>query len=930
MTEQNDISQDAQSDPGQNTDNLVGAVLDEKYLIISVIGKGAYGTVYRAQHKLLDKLVAVKVLNQEMLQSESSRQRFRNEAQLLSTFEHDNIVQFQNFGTLDDGRFFMVLEYLHGKTLAQLIRDAGPLSTEQALEIFIQVASGLSYAHSKNVIHRDLKPDNLMIVTDSKDEVEGEKIKAKILDFGIFKFASSEAQTLTKTGATIGTVNYMSPEQCKSQEADARSDIYSLACVMYEALVAKPPMQDSNDLLTMANHANKKLTSIPSKYGIPKQLEKLILKCLEKEPSHRIQSADALITELQSCIGKTCKTKSPMPVALAVLVLLGLAFLIATFVWHNKQNQTIKTAQAQTQAFISRPISSKESLEEAEKAIQENLNSNKAISNEMIEQFYHCSRYRRFHQLELKTPLADALVSKLQSTYAGRNKYSELQYKERMTALAHAIVVLAVTDQEEKTTADILELAKPTPFTAIRDMLYVYTAFRVIEYETALGQGQKARNLYSVFFKHGDHSDHLFNCFCIFWDPELTSVNRKEQEAKLDIGVNEIKLYLQEHGDMDDSILFRLCEQLSKLHYPRQACDLVKLKYSNFEVSTGKFDFQIGEIKRSLLQAYYEMKYMDGAERLAKSLRDQYLETYPQSTKSDDAEAFYLVALRGGQDSIETTKHEALKYVNRVKTCDKARLVSSLESIIDNLGKLEIEKPKSIYEFIDHNASEFADKDPDLSLRLRLLYLYKLKCPDSSTQIKRAHELLDALKTKSYSPETITWVGSITAITFANNDDLGAANDALKSAQSGQQQATPEANFIYEYARGLRLQKKNNGTDLRKCALCWENILQQWNGRSISNLPYYYLCADGLAYEYERLNNLDAAMATLGVAQSYLKEYRKSYLSERLQILEHLSKLGEQNKHPSTDDWKDRVFEINKVLKKRTDSGFKSGLKDFF
>ncbi|MBX9725287.1 MAG: hypothetical protein K2X81_28040, partial [Candidatus Obscuribacterales bacterium] len=596
----------------------------------------------------------------------------------------------------------------------------------------------------------------------------------------------------------------------------------------------------------------------------------------------------------------------------------------------NRQDRSITSSEMKTRLPVPKHISIKDTQDAAEERLKQPLASKTSLSEETLQQFYMCTRYRRFHRMELKSALADSMAEKFQSTLSKLKVDSEHQYADRMTALSQYILVLTATDQEEQATPLILELCKSTPYKSIQDTFYLHTAFKVQEFEDAQGRGQKARAMFDLFSKHGNKSNSLFRCFCIFWDPELTSDDRNAQEARLDSGINELKHYMQDGNDLDDSIVLRFCKQLSKLHYPPQACKIAKLKYGDFESSRGKFDFQMGQIKRSLLQAYFEMKYMDGAERLAKGLRDQYLNSYPQSTLSDDAEAFYLVALRGGRSSIDAINHEALNYVSRVKTCDKARLGTSLESVIDTLGKLDIETPESIYEYIDSNADEFASKDPDISLRLRLLRLYKLNHYDGAEALKSAHELLDQLAQNNYQTETIVFVGSITAITFTKHNDLEAAKKGLQAAQQSAAQASPEANFAYEYARGLMLQKKANRADLRKSLMCWENLLQQWNGRDIGTLPFYYLCADNLAYEHEQFQNTESAMITLGVAQSYLKEYRKSCLNERLQILEHLIKLGERTKNESTEDWKSRVFEIKKVLNKRKESDFKMGLKDFF
>lgn len=306
---------------GQLSDPLIGTLLDEKLEIRSILGKGAHGIVYKAYHRLLDQFVAVKTLTADSTDSEKSEQRFLNEANLLSSFSQENIVRFHSFGKMADGRHYMVLEYLEGKTLAQLLTESKLLDTASAIEFFIQICSGLSYAHTKGVVHRDLKPANVMICQSKEGPI------AKLLDFGIFKELNSQKQGLTRTGAFLGSVNYMSPEQCKAAAVDARSDIYSFGCLAYECLVGKAPMDDANDILIMSNHVSKQIKTLPSINSIPKDLEKLILRCLKKDPVERPASADEVLEELKSCrdqvpSGNGQKSNKPLMAASAIFLLL--------------------------------------------------------------------------------------------------------------------------------------------------------------------------------------------------------------------------------------------------------------------------------------------------------------------------------------------------------------------------------------------------------------------------------------------------------------------------------------------------------------------------------------------------------------------------------------------------------------------------------
>lgn len=270
-----------------------GDIWDIRFEIVALLGQGASGIVYKAKHLVLDKIVAIKILKPELV-SEGSAQRFRNEAVLLSSFDHPNIVGFRSFGCTAAGIHYMVLEYLEGETLSDLLKRHTTLAAPRAVQIFKEITAGLSYAHEKQVLHRDIKPSNVMIFCDEGKEA------VKLLDFGIFKAIVESDQNLTKTGQLLGSTNYMSPEQCRGTELDVRSDIYSLGCLMYETVCGVPPMQDQNELMTMHNHVHKVITSVPAKQPIPAQLAQVILKCIEKNADKRYKNAEELFADLSA------------------------------------------------------------------------------------------------------------------------------------------------------------------------------------------------------------------------------------------------------------------------------------------------------------------------------------------------------------------------------------------------------------------------------------------------------------------------------------------------------------------------------------------------------------------------------------------------------------------------------------------------------
>ncbi len=249
---------------------LPDEIIDQKYKIIELVSRGNMGLVYKARHILLDKVFAIKVLAPDEPLKEVSRERFQREAHAAATLEHPNIISVHDFGILDNGGLYLVMEYLEGETLADLLVREKKLDFQTAIPIFKQICVALEYAHNHGVIHRDLKPSNIMLVKDYK----GEEL-AKVIDFSIAKFTRKkpEQKTITKPGQVFGSPLYMSPEQCQGKKPDLRSDIYSLGCVMYEVLCGEPPLVGETLLATIYKHVNELPTPV-SQYLNEKTLPK--------------------------------------------------------------------------------------------------------------------------------------------------------------------------------------------------------------------------------------------------------------------------------------------------------------------------------------------------------------------------------------------------------------------------------------------------------------------------------------------------------------------------------------------------------------------------------------------------------------------------------------------------------------------------------
>lgn len=281
--------------PAKNS--FVGTTLDDQYEVLSVIGQGGMSIVYKARHIMMKKVLAVKTLLPHLVLHPHSLERFRQESQAASNLHHPNIVTIHNFGFTVEGQPYLVMDYLEGTSLQAVIRRDRYLPVDRACHIFAQIADALSHAHSHGVIHRDLKPSNILLV-----EQDGDHYFAKIVDFGIAKLLPQEGRdslALTQTGELFGSPLYMSPEQCKGEPLDAKSDVYSMGCLMYEALTGKPPLTGDNTLEVLYKHANEVPAPL-STHGVrvPAKMENIIFKCLAKSSSQRYQRMDTLRDDL--------------------------------------------------------------------------------------------------------------------------------------------------------------------------------------------------------------------------------------------------------------------------------------------------------------------------------------------------------------------------------------------------------------------------------------------------------------------------------------------------------------------------------------------------------------------------------------------------------------------------------------------------------
>jgi len=271
---------------------LVGKTLEDRYAVQAVLGEGGMGTVYRGEHIRLRKSVAIKVLRREVSSDAEIIARFQQEAQSASAIGNQHIVDVSDFGALEDGSAFFVMELLDGPSLADALDEADAFSPDRAIHIGQQLCRGLGAAHRAGIVHRDLKPENIVLI-----ERGGDPDFVKVLDFGVAKVAG--ATTQTKAGKVLGTPHYMAPEQCVGGTIDQRTDVYALGVILYEMVTGRPPFDAEKPLGVLAQQMHedpKPPTELDSQ--IPRGLEAVILRAMAKRPEERYATTNEMLADL--------------------------------------------------------------------------------------------------------------------------------------------------------------------------------------------------------------------------------------------------------------------------------------------------------------------------------------------------------------------------------------------------------------------------------------------------------------------------------------------------------------------------------------------------------------------------------------------------------------------------------------------------------
>ena len=347
---------------------LIGKILAGRYEIIEVVGKGGMATVYKARDNLLNRYVAVKVLKDEYAKDEVFVKRFRTEAQSAASLIHPNIVSVFDVGE-DKGISYIVMELLESKTLKDYIEEHGPLSSDLTLKIAAQIASALEAAHKAHIVHRDIKPQNIIL---------NQNLVAKVTDFGIAKVTNTTSATITSFGKTMGSVHYFSPEHAKGGYTDAKSDLYSLGVVMYEMATGKIPFDAESPVSVALKHIQEEpVPPIEVNPTVTPALNDIILKAMQKSTATRYQNASEMLTDISIALSKPNLT-TPRVASVEAGATQVIPTLSEEDIQNSVPNIRTRTSTSRT-AYTPQHRPLKEEVEEVEEKPKSDNNKKKVI-----------------------------------------------------------------------------------------------------------------------------------------------------------------------------------------------------------------------------------------------------------------------------------------------------------------------------------------------------------------------------------------------------------------------------------------------------------------------------------------------------------------------------------------------------------------------
>jgi len=292
---------DSSGKTAQVADPMIGRMIADKYRVEKLLGRGGMGAVYEGQHLLLDRRVAIKVLQQNMANDEQAASRFIREAKASARIEHPNAVTIYDFGVLQEGSAYLVMEFIKGRSLRQVLIDRLPVRPDQIIDWMIQVCNVVEVAHTQGIIHRDLKPENVML----KESADG-SLMVKVVDFGLAKITSDSTEkasvNLTKPGEVLGTPHYMAPEYYEGEIIDKRADVYAIGIMIYEMFCGDTPFTGTVQSIIGGHLFKDPLPIIKSNPSIPPVLDAVVQKALKKKRDERIASAGLLAQELKDAM----------------------------------------------------------------------------------------------------------------------------------------------------------------------------------------------------------------------------------------------------------------------------------------------------------------------------------------------------------------------------------------------------------------------------------------------------------------------------------------------------------------------------------------------------------------------------------------------------------------------------------------------------
>jgi serine/threonine-protein kinase len=337
--------------PSADVDPLLSQLVADRYRIIRKLGEGGMGSVYLAEHVVIEKKFALKVLALELARRSDLVARFLQEARSASRIGHENVIDISDFGQTNDGLVYIAMEFLDGKDLGEIVRGQGAMEWKQAREIALQICRALRAAHDKGIVHRDMKPENIFLI-----QREGQPHFVKILDFGIAKVMGLDPNgpRLTRTGMIFGTPEYMAPEQAEGKDTDHRADIYAVGCILYHLITGQTPFIAESFMTMLTKHLME--DPVPPSVrrpdiAITPEMDGLVLKALEKDREKRWQSMAELLDAISVCPGP--ETSTAKPTGGQTVAMGGAHAAAALQVLRSRGTKAAETNRVATQASLS-------------------------------------------------------------------------------------------------------------------------------------------------------------------------------------------------------------------------------------------------------------------------------------------------------------------------------------------------------------------------------------------------------------------------------------------------------------------------------------------------------------------------------------------------------------------------------------------------